>query len=59
MSSDSGILTQETHWSINQCRWSGKRMVGKSLRAVEKVFDDLNTEGRTVGLNINESKQIN
>jgi len=31
-------------------------MMGKSLRAVKKVFDDLNTEGRKVGLNINESK---
>jgi hypothetical protein len=30
--------------------------MGKSLRAVKKVFDDLSTEGRTVGLNINESK---
>jgi len=56
MSSDSCVLTQETHWSINQCRCSVKQLMGKSLRAVQKVFDDLNTEGRTVGLNINESK---
>jgi hypothetical protein len=31
-------------------------MMGKSLRAVKKVLDNLNTEGRTVGLIINESK---
>jgi hypothetical protein len=30
--------------------------MGRSLRAVNKFFEDLSTEGKKVGLKINESK---
>lgn len=30
--------------------------MGRSLRAVNKFFEDFNTEGKKVGLKINESK---
>jgi Reverse transcriptase (RNA-dependent DNA polymerase). len=32
-------------------------LMGRSLKAANEVFEDLNAEGKKVGLKINESKQ--